>query len=247
MRVQDPHDKFFKKTFGDVAVAKDFLNNYLPSKIVDIIDLDTLEPQKDSHIDEELKESYSDLLFKASINNQEGYLYFLFEHKSYPSRDVAFQLLKYIVRIWDVKIKEAARLPIIIPLVIYHGKDGWNIRPDLGGIILGYDELPGDIQALIPNYEYLLYDFSRFTDEEVKGRIENSIAMTVFRDIMKNDIGAVLESLYLLRELKDKKTGLEYFEIVMRYIFSARPDLTKDDFIGLVKTIETTYPEGSKR
>ncbi len=77
MKVQNPHDKFFKKTFGSLTVAKDFLNNYLPQKIAETIDLDTLEPQKDSHIDENLKENFSDLLFKATINKQEGYLYCL--------------------------------------------------------------------------------------------------------------------------------------------------------------------------
>ena len=82
MKIQNPHDKFFKETFGRVDVARDFLNNYLPQNIVDIIDTDTLEPQKDSFINEELQESFSDLLFKARINKREGYLYFLFEHKS---------------------------------------------------------------------------------------------------------------------------------------------------------------------
>ena len=79
--------------------------------------MDTLEPQKDSFINKELQESFSDLLFKANINNREGYLYFLFKHKSYPSRDVAFQLLKYMVEIWNTKIENTNRLPIIIPLV----------------------------------------------------------------------------------------------------------------------------------
>jgi hypothetical protein len=32
----------------------------------------------------------------------------------------------------------------------------------------------------------------------------------------------------------------------MRYIFSARVDLTRADFNAVVKKIETTYPEGSE-
>ena len=251
MKVQNPHDKFFKKTFGDVAVAKDFLNNYLPQKIMGIIDIETLEPQKDSYIDEGLKESYSDLLFKANINNREGYLYLLFEHKSYPSRDVAFQLLKYTVRIWDTKIGETDQLPVIIPLVVYHGKEGWNIKPTLGEMILGYDELPQDIRALIPNYQYLLFDISRFTDEEIKGAVITRITVMIMRDIQRKGIGAIwdiiLEAVTLLQELEDKETGLEYFEILMRYVFSARPDLAKEDLYELVKKIETTYPEGSEK
>ncbi|NLK53055.1 MAG: Rpn family recombination-promoting nuclease/putative transposase [Syntrophomonadaceae bacterium] len=251
MKIQNPHDKFFKKTFGDVAVAKDFLNNYLPQKIMGIIDIETLEPQKDSYIDEELKEGFSDLLFRANINNREGYLYLLFEHKSYPSRDVAFQLLKYTVRVWDTRIGETGQLPIIIPLVVYHGKEGWNIKPTLGEMILGYDELPQDIRALVPNYQYLLFDLSRFTDEEIKGAVITRITVMIMRDIQRKGISAiweiVLEAVALLQELEDKETGLEYFEILMRYVFSARPDFTKDDLYELVKKIETTYPEGSEK
>ena len=175
----------------------------------------------------------------------------MFEHKSYPSRDVAFQLLKYTVRIWDIKIVETGQLLIIIPLVVYHGKETWNIKPSLGEMILGYDELPQDIQALVPNYQYLLYDFLRFTDEEIKGAVITRITVMIMRDIQRKGIGAIqeiiLEAVALLRELEDKETGLEYFEILMRYVFSARPDLTKDDLYKLVKKIETTHPEGSEK
>ena len=89
---------------------KDFLNNYLPQNIMNIIDIDTLEPQKDSFINEELKEEFSDLLFRVNINNKDGYLYFLFEHKSYISKDVPFQLLKYMIEIWEAKMKKEGRI-----------------------------------------------------------------------------------------------------------------------------------------
>ncbi len=57
MGIQNPHDKFFKETFGKVEVARDFFSNYLPQNILNIIDLDTIEPQKDSFINKELVES----------------------------------------------------------------------------------------------------------------------------------------------------------------------------------------------
>ncbi|KAF1083697.1 hypothetical protein SPSYN_03154 [Sporotomaculum syntrophicum] len=250
MKIQNPHDKFFKKTFGDVDVAGNFLDNYLPQNIVDIIDMDTLEPQKDSFINNELQESFSDLLYKVNINNREGYLYFLFEHKSYPSQDVAFQLLKYMVEIWNAKVENTNQLPVIIPLVIYHGKDGWNIKPTLGEMILGYEELPTDVQALIPDYKYLLYDLSRYNDEQIKGAVKNKIAMTMMRDMPREDIGEILKFVFRaaihLLELEDKQTGMEHFETLVRYLLSARADLTKGHFNELVKKIETIYPEGSE-
>lgn len=126
--LQNPHDKFFKETFGNVVVAQDFLCNYLPTAVIQHIDMQTLEPQKDSFIDKELEETFSDLLFKANIAGQEGFLYFLFEHKSYPDKGIAFQLLRYMVDIWTAKMKkETSELPLVIPLVIYHGRPNWHI------------------------------------------------------------------------------------------------------------------------
>jgi predicted transposase/invertase (TIGR01784 family) len=251
VKIQNPHDKFFKKTFGNVAVAKDFLNNYLPQKIMGIIDIETLEPQKDSYIDEEFKEGFSDLLFRANINKREGYLYLLFEHKSYPSRDVAFQLLKYMVKVWNTRVGETGQLPIVIPLVVYHGKESWNIKPSLGKMISGYDELPQDIRTLVPDYQYLLFDLSRFTDEEIKGAVITRITVMIMRDIQRKGIGAIweiiLEAVALLQKLENKETGLEYFEILMKYVFSARPDFTKDELYKLARKIETTYPEGGEK
>lgn len=251
MKIQNPHDKFFKETFGKVEVAKDFLNNYLPDNIMKIVEMDTLEPQKDSFINKELQEVFSDMLFRVNINNREGYIYFLFEHKSYTSKNISFQLLKYMLEIWEAKINKERieELPIIIPLVIYHGKNKWNISTNLGEMINGYKELPEDVRKYIPEYEYLLYDISGYTDEEIKGGVINKIVMTTLRDIQTKDIEGVIESIYkmieYLTELGDKQTGIEYFETLMKYIFNARVDLTKEAIIKVMDKIESTYPEGS--
>lgn len=252
MKIQNPHDKFFKETFSKVSVAKDFLNNYLPQSIMNVIDIDTLEPQKDSFINEELEEGFSDLLFKVNINKREGYFYFLFEHKSYASKDIALQLLKYMIEIWKEKIKKEGtnELPIIIPLVIYHGKDNWNIEITLGEMINGYEELPKNIKKYVPNYEYLLYDISRYTDEEIKGEVQLRIILNIFRDVFTKDSRglqeSILEAVEYLVELEDKQSGIEYFETLMRYIFSARANLTETDVKEIIEKIETTYPEGSE-
>ena len=167
----------------------------------------------------------------------------------------AFQLLKYMVEIWEAKSKKekADELPVIIPLVVYHGKDRWKIRTTLGEMITGYEGLPEAIKKVTPNYEYLLYDLSRYTDEEIKGGVINRIAIAMLRDIQGKDIKGIFEVLFraaeYLQELEDKHTGIEYFETLMRYIFNARADLTRADFNSVnsvVKKIETTYPEGSE-
>lgn len=252
MKVQNPHDKFFKETLGNVSTAKDFLIHYLPENIISVIDINTIDLQKDSFINEELEESFSDLLFKVEVHNREGYLYFLFEHKSYSDKRIAFQLLKYMVEIWEAKMnkEEAKDLPIIIPLVIHHGRSSWRIPSNLGAMLDGYEELQEDLKVYVPNFEYLLYDLSAYAEEDIKGKAQTRILLTLFRDIFTKNNDELLESIYLsihyLNELEDKQTGLEYFETMMRYIFSAAKDLTKKDVEKIITRFKTTYPEGSE-
>ncbi|MCX7885067.1 MAG: Rpn family recombination-promoting nuclease/putative transposase [Caloramator sp.] len=253
MKIQNPHDKFFKETFSNIEIAKDFIVNYLPQDIVKIIDLDTLVLQKDSFINEKLKEVYSDMLFKVSINNNDGYIYFLFEHKSYVSRQTALQLLRYMVEIWEMSIKKEGlgKLPIIIPLVIYHGREKWNVKTRLSDVIEGYNELDDNIKKFIPSFEYLLYDISRYKDEDIKGHVQLKIILSILRDIFSDDAkkmySTIINAAKYLSELEDKETGLEYFEIYMRYIFSSYKDMTRDDFENIAKEIEKTFIEGSEK
>jgi len=46
-------------------------------------------------------------------------------------------------------------LPIIIPILIYHGKNKWNISTKLSDYI---EEIPKPIKKYIPDYEYEIYD-----------------------------------------------------------------------------------------
>ncbi|SMB89970.1 conserved hypothetical protein (putative transposase or invertase) [Desulfonispora thiosulfatigenes DSM 11270] len=252
MKIQNVHDKFFKETFSKLEVAKDFINNYLPEGIRNIIDINTLHPLKDTFIDKELNEVFSDLLFGVNINNRPGYLYFLFEHKSFTSKNIAFQLLKYMVEIWEDKIEneQIDELPIIIPLVIYHGKNKWNIRSTLGEMIAGYETIPEDVKEFIPNYKYLLYDVSRYQDEDIKGAAQLKILLTIFRDIFIKDKEGLQETITLaakyLRELESRQTGVEYFETFLRYVFYAGKSFNEEDLQKITEEIERIYPEGSE-
>ncbi|MEN0648110.1 Rpn family recombination-promoting nuclease/putative transposase [Caldifermentibacillus hisashii] len=252
MKIQNPHDRFFRESMGNVTTAKDFFTHYLPKNVLQIIDLNTLEPQKDSFINQELEEGFSDLLFKADISGKEGYLYFLFEHKSYPDKGISLQLLKYMVEIWEAKMNKEGQqqLPIVIPLVIYHGKTSWSIPTSLGANLNGYEELPKDVKVHVPDFDYIIYDLSGFSDEEIKGKVQTRILLTLLRDIFTKDIDelihSILKCIHYLLELEDKQTGIEFLETMIRYVFSAAKYLTKDDMNKIRREIETTFPEGSE-
>src|SRR5215813_2862601 len=100
----NPHDRFFKELLARPETATDFLVNYLPPEIVALLDLSVPELAKDSFIDEELRQHFSDLLYRVKLRSgDDAFVYILFEHKSTPDGWTAFQLLRYEVRIWETE------------------------------------------------------------------------------------------------------------------------------------------------
>ncbi len=216
--INNLHDKFFKQTMADKRTAQNMLQNYLPEQILNLINLDEMELEKDTMIEEELSDVFSDLIYKVSLNGKDAYLYFLFEHKSYPYKKIALQLLKYIRSIWELKMKQGKKekLPLIIPLVFYHGRLKWNIGLRLSDLL---DDIPVEVKEYIPDFKYLLYDFSPYSGQEIIGNIELRIFLQLLRyiftdiNLFKDKVGHIIE---LFEELNDKDTAMEYFEVAIR-------------------------------
>lgn len=224
--VNHPHDKLFKETFGDLGVTTDFINNYLPEEILDIIDVGSLTPLKDSYIQEELKDSYSDLLFNVKVANEEGYLYFLFEHKSYQKKDIAFQLLGHMLQIWSQKLtkEKAEQVSIIIPLVFYHGDGKWKNVKTIGNWIHGYQNFPQHIQKYVPDYEFILYDFSIDSDEEIKGDPKLKAFLELSKHIFIKDMEALLVVFITLEQMLSELDE-SFLDTLIIYLLSARDDV----------------------
>lgn len=227
-KINNPHDKFFKEMMGNIPVAKDFLQHYLPEQILGIIELETVTPQKDSFISAELDDYFSDLLFRVKINDEEAYIYFLLEHKTYEQNDISLQLLTYMIEIWKSKLnkQKELKLPIIIPLVIYHGRKNWTIGETLADLITGYEQLSADIQKYIPNYKYLLYDITTIAREDIKGTNELQLFLKIIKYIFETDIE---QSIIIVENASiDVETGqLErtVFNTLITYILHARDDV----------------------
>ncbi|MBM7601482.1 putative transposase/invertase (TIGR01784 family) [Virgibacillus halotolerans] len=249
--MQNPHDKFFKATFSNVEVVKDFIVHFLPPSVRELIDLTYIQPQKDSFIRHDLQEYFSDLLFQTKIHNKPAYVYLLFEHKSYVDYHISLQLLQYMVEIWKTKREkeEIDTLPFIMPIVLYHGQNKWTAA-SFSDLLKGYKDLPPEMQKYVPDYEYFLYDVSYYQDEEVQLNVLLRIILLMFRDIRKKDVRVVLNSVYrsvdYLQQLTDQKMATEYLDTLFRYVFSANQHLTKMEYYDIIEHVGNTSREGSE-
>ena len=66
-------------------------------------------------------------LKNITVRNTAASIYFLFEHKAQPDKEIGFQLeCAYMVRIWEEQKRNQIERRPIIPLVIYHGEKRWT-------------------------------------------------------------------------------------------------------------------------
>ena len=238
---KSPHDAFFKLTMKDPDTARNFLENYLPPYLHDVIQFDSFTIQNGSFIDENLKETHSDLLFKSSIKDQDVFLYFLFEHKSYPDKTTGFQLLQYIVRIWKENYINDT-VPIVIPVVVYHGGTKWPGNNTLQPVLAGIEKLPEEAKKHIPDFEYLFYDFSFRSKKAIQGNVKVIIFLETIKASFAKDTSNLMNSFYRIVDLLveyDQQLDKEYFEKVIKYLINVRDDIGVSD----LKKVSQRVPE----
>lgn len=98
----NPHDRFFRQVMARQEVATDFLRHYLPPEAAALVDLSSLVAVSETFIDEHLRPHHSDVVFSVRLKDKRpAVVYVLFEHKSFLDVRVGFQLLRYMVRIWE--------------------------------------------------------------------------------------------------------------------------------------------------
>ncbi|MFO0982508.1 MAG: Rpn family recombination-promoting nuclease/putative transposase [Planctomycetota bacterium] len=126
----DIHDAIVKKILALPEHMAAELRAVLPREVSELLDFGTLELLSGSYVDERLRETQSDLLFRVLTRDHEPVLiHVLFEHKSTPGPDLLDQVLGYKQRIWvDHRARHPApaKLPPIIAVVLCHGRSTWS-------------------------------------------------------------------------------------------------------------------------
>ncbi|MFY0526830.1 Rpn family recombination-promoting nuclease/putative transposase [Archangium gephyra] len=172
-----PHDLFARYTFGQPERAVAELRAVLSPRVVSQVDWSTLRRESGSVVDPELRETESDLLFSARLRGGRPLLFYvLLEHQSRVDRWMALRMLRYVVRQlehWRGENPDSAGLPVVVPLVMYHGPEGaWSAPRRVEELFDLPDEAEGheEWRALVPRFEYLLDDLTAERAEALMAR-----------------------------------------------------------------------------
>ena len=133
-------------------------------------------------------------------------------------------MLRYNVRIWEDFLKkhpEAKHLPVIVPMVLHHGKDGWTTSRQMLDLFDVKEPLRSVLVPYLPDFTFVLDDLALKSDEELRGRAMTAFARLALWFLRDARQGTLLEHwkawASVLLELLTHPTGLKALELLLRY------------------------------
>ena len=247
-KLPTPHNNFFQYAFSHVHAARNLIELHLPADLVRCLDLESLELQKDSFVDDGLRDSYSDMLYSVRLSGQEGehiegHVYLLLEHKSQSDPMTCFQLLRYIVRIWEQRLRRGQSLCPVFPLVVYHGQEAWSAPVSLEALIGG----PKGLFEFGVRMVYPVLDIGQIPDEMLATEPFLQSVLGLLKYSRSRDLAEKLE--YLLRCLLgggSMQLQADHLEAVLVYITTASPSIPMETLsMTIQKIFQTQIEPGS--
>lgn len=199
-----------KSVFGDPILCSQFLRDYLDIPLLKNVQPEDIEDETErfrTYLGVEFEADTVKRIRISGINEKDTgadtetlYLVSLIEHKSRVDYNVAMQLLRYMVCIWndyerrmlvknkDKKTKEF-RYPPIIPIVYYEGTDQWTAELHLKDRIFMHEIF----DDFIPDFTYKLIENRRYSDDELLSKEdEMSLVMLINKMQKAGDISDFL-------------------------------------------------------
>ena len=159
-RVNNEHDKVFRKILSDKIEVIKFLNEHLKTNLKP----EDIEQYNSSYINNLMQNEEADVVYKLKGKNE----FFLIEHQSKVDYRMPFRILKYEMAIIESAIdeKEYGKKNYLHPrvnaIVLYTGKQKWNVAKTFEEI-----QVPSILEKALEFAKYLVVDIKNYTENEL--------------------------------------------------------------------------------
>lgn len=246
------HDSLFKRVFSDPKIALVEFRALVPPALFAEMLTETVELVPGSFVDEELRQTHSDLLFQSSLRGGgEALIYLLFEHQTTLDRRMPLRMLGYMLRIWkkwesERSAAEIEHYPMIVPLVLYQGEGEWTVRRSFHEMLSPELLALSGVKELVPDFRIIVDELSQLSDEVILGRAGEAVQMAAGLYLLAmreaKDARAFLQTLarhYLVfREFLESPDGPSAFQLILKYIEELKGQLSIIDVQAVIETLE---------
>lgn len=194
-RTPTPHDLVFKTFLSTMETARDFIAIHLPPALLQLCDLQTLQLESGSFIEEDLHPYFSDMLYSLKTACGDGYIHVLIEHQSSPDRHMAFRLMRYAIAAMQRHLEAGHNvLPLMIPILFYQGR-----RSPYPNSMNWLDEFSDPVVAgRIYSQNFPLVDITVIPDDEIMRHRSMAALTLIQKHIRQRDLTRLLDKLAIL-------------------------------------------------
>ena len=164
-------------------------------------------------------------------------VYLLFEHQRAKDSWIALRLLRYQVRIWEEHLRkhpEAAKLPVILPVVVAQNAESWRLSPRFADLLDVPEDLGDALAGSYPDFVFRLIELAEVPFDKIVG---TPSGILILRALKAERVQKLLDA-PIWEEGLLAQIPREIFERVLLYIFS-HGDVDKDAFARKVESISS--------
>lgn len=202
---------------------KDFLRNFVPQEIFQNLKLDSLTQIQASYLDKRLKEHLSDVVYDCQYGQEQVTITLLFEHKSYLTSLPWLQLLRYLLNAYDSQKRnrpKAKKLNPVIPIVVYHGEKGWEVKP----IYQDFVGIDHTLRPFVPEFSYLLTDLSEYSESQLMEMESNWVKHAFLALKLSRQQGLFNRLEFILKGMSmnpENEPIANFIDLIIVYLFQA--------------------------
>ena len=197
-----------------------------------MIDLRTVKKMDGHFVEEALRHLYSDMLLRVRLKGEGPHVlvYVLVEHQSKPDYWGPLRVWQYILSAWSQIIRDhehrQIKLPLIIPIIYYSGKEEWRYDLNLADLI----EAPQPLVDLTLFGDVKLVDLHAIPDEELRRQIHLGVMNMALKQIF-DEVFKYEEVLIQIRGIENWPMLKRFILTCFRYIFSIREDADAEQMV----------------
>ena len=250
------HDAFCKNKLCNLQKARKFLKHILKPEVLELIDLNKLQIDPETYVDEDLKRLYVDVLYRIPLKNSNEIIvvFILIELKTENDKWTIFQIVKYIVRIWDREfqaVEAAAKkpdaskeekqrfrnflFPPIIPIIFHYGENQFTAPTELAELI----RILKGMEEFTLNMKALLCDVTTFVPNSFPLDQELSVLYMTLQMVFSKEVSDHLMNIFRkLRPTFHSKESQQEWRDAVYYATTSAKHFEHQDYVNLTKQIQ---------
>ena len=165
-----PHDTAWKTLFSFPEMVRGLLTGFVPPEWVRDLDLSVprdrhseagLTRHSEGQVTDDARERHPDRVWEVDLRDRSGSVLVTLEFQSTVDRTMAARVLVYTAMLYQDRLRHSsAKLPPVLPIVVYYGPGQWTADEEVAGLCAA----PGASRAPYqPAQRHFVLDVGRYT------------------------------------------------------------------------------------